>query len=782
MKNTINKFHIIKWKGRPLWFTGAFGVAGLLFLVLALVVRFDAVSDAEVLLDEKHQMVNFPWHAVMQVDEIAEFRFDFSYKSWTNTVLRIIPDDFIQSVHVNDQKVRLDTIPRRKRYDYVNGFFLDLQPMLNPGDNQVKIVVQNKGGRGGLNLLNPLSDRAEWISAVFLLLAFLSVCLGVLFRNRPGSLKVSWMFFAGSVVGVILLILGLAIEGRSVEKGAFCPEGFVSSKCKVVRFPHWENRKFTKSSYSIVYEKQWLAPSRFRIIADDRLETIKVNDAEVDLSIYSDAELADWEEGIVLDLSDYLITGKNKIIVQIKNLSGRGGLGIEKENGPVHGLLLVFLWSVGILLLLHRLLIHHHLNRIEMFVFAGGVITLVWYMVYTPGTVRVFDVFEGGGHKDYIMFLKDHLRLPNPGQGWEYHQPPLYYAMAAFSVMIVEPLFGLNWIESLRLFSVVCYGVFLIYAYSSVRYVCRFSKLRYFALALLVFWPAGVIHASRVGNDVLMYTFSAMSFYYLLRWWRTGKMDHFDASLLFLFLGLLTKSSAVIVAGVLAGLLILKMFVEHPRLYVNEIAKSVAVIAFAFAINLGDNIYFAMKDGSDWLLVNVGNSLHQGLKVANGLVNYVYLDLSIFFKEAYTSTWEDWGGRQYFWNFFLKSSLFSEYQFDSLWHKRMGVALSGLLLLMIVYPLLGIKSYTRRFWYKSAPFLLLIVSAVGALLAYRIKVPVSCNTDFRYILPILVGAVGFLFATIEVAKSKWYKRGLMVLTGSFAAISALFYLSWGLFQ
>lgn len=782
MKNRIEKIKNTTFINKPGWLIRVFGVAGLIFLVLALVVRFDAISDAELTLDETKQMVSFPWYGEMQPDEIAEFDFDFSYKSWTNTVLRIIPDDVVRSVHVNGRKVKLDTIPRRKRHDYKNGFFLDLQPVLNPGENQVKIVVQNKGGRGGLNLLNPLSNPAEWMSALFLLLALVSVCLALLFRKRPVTIKFLGRSSLGILAGLAMLLAGIAMEGKSIEKGALCPGGLVSSRCSVVPLPHYENKTFLRTKYSIVHVHHWLASTRFRVFADDQLTQVRVNDTEVDLSDYSAADLTNWKEGVVLDLSAYLMTGKNRIHVQVKNLSGRGGLNIRRENGPGRRFLLVFLWTAGILLLLHRLLMHHHLNREEVLIFAGGVLLLVWYMVYTPANVRIFDVFEGGGHKDYIMLIKDHLRLPNPGQGWEYHQPPLYYAMAALIVMIVDPLFGLGWMQPLRLFSVLCYAVFLIYAYLSVRYVCRFSRARYFALGLLVFWPAGIIHAVRVGNDVLMYMFSGMAFYHLLRWWRADRTVHLNSSLMLLFLGLLTKSSAVIVAGVMVALIVLKMLVDHPRNYWNEIVKSGAVIAMAFALNLGDNVYYAMVDGSDWLLVNVGNSLHQGLKVANGWVNYVYLDFPIFFNEAYTSTWEDWGGRQYFWNFFLKSSLFSEYQFDSLWHKRMAIVLSGLLLLLIVYPLLGLKSYSRRFWYKSAPFVLLVLSSIGALLAYRIKVPVSCNTDFRYILPILVGVVGFLFATIQVVKYSWYKRGLCLLTGSFALISALFYLTWGFYQ
>src|SRR5690606_6059958 len=74
------------------------------------------------------------------------------------------------------------------------------------------------------------------------------------------------------------------------------------------------------------------------------------------------------------------------------------------------------------------------------------------------------------------------------------------------------------------------------------------------------------------------------------------------------------------------------------------------------------------------------------------------------------------------------------------------------LLLML---LAGLATYTiqqhtvmtRPQWfascYKNLPWLLAVIMPFLLLLAYRIKVPLSCNTDFRYIYPVLLPLLFF---------------------------------------
>ena len=97
----------------------------------------------------------------------------------------------------------------------------------------------------------------------------------------------------------------------------------------------------------------------------------------------------------------------------------------------------------------------------------------------------------------------------------------------------------------------------------------------------------------------------------------------------------------------------------------------------------------------------------------------------------------------------FRSSLSSEFFYtgDALqwWGKVCGI----LLLVMLVGQLyftavnnavLNGRSRLRRV-YRALPWLLAMVFPLLLLLAYRIKVPLSCNTDFRYIYMVLVPLV-----------------------------------------
>jgi hypothetical protein len=46
-------------------------------------------------------------------------------------------------------------------------------------------------------------------------------------------------------------------------------------------------------------------------------------------------------------------------------------------------------------------------------------------------------------------------------------------------------------------------------------------------------------------------------------------------------------------------------------------------------------------------------------------------------------------------------------------------------------------------FYKKLPWFLAVIMPFLLLLAYRIKVPLSCNTDFRYIYPVLLPLLFF---------------------------------------
>src|SRR5262249_9568082 len=63
----------------------------------------------------------------------------------------------------------------------------------------------------------------------------------------------------------------------------------------------------------------------------------------------------------------------------------------------------------------------------------AAVVAAVWLaLVYHNWPSLHFAIgFDVGSHVDYINYIRTHAVLPLANEGWEMHQPPLYYAASA---------------------------------------------------------------------------------------------------------------------------------------------------------------------------------------------------------------------------------------------------------------------------------------------------------------------------------------------------------------
>ena len=406
------------------------------------------------------------------------------------------------------------------------------------------------------------------------------------------------------------------------------------------------------------------------------------------------------------------------------------------------------------------------------------------YLAITEFNDRTYDVTQSGGHLDYISYIASKLALPNPAHGWEYHQPPLYYALAALLVRITMADGTGGHYFTLQLLSLLSYGVFLVYSALIVERLFRDSWSKTLVVSLLVFWPAGVVHSVRIGNDVLFYALSSASMYYLLCWCRDYQLRSFVLSSLFAALGVLTKSNALILVGLDLSLLFLRFSTTPER---KSCVKGglVALLFFsaALAINFADNLYYYLKGESrDWLVGNVPGILG-ALMVQNTWLNYVLMDFATYLSEPFTHTWVDSGGRQYFWNFLLKTALFGEFSFDGDVPAKLALWLSPALLALLAYTVAGIVISFQRWRLCWLLLALNIFFSLALLISYRAKIPASSNGDFRYIFPVILSLCIFVGASID---GLWEREGRMtrafsycgsILAWAYVALSIAFFVS-----
>lgn len=170
---------------------------------------------------------------------------------------------------------------------------------------------------------------------------------------------------------------------------------------------------------------------KLQIIPDDQLLALTVNGNNISLSNYSLSDLRNYSKGIFITLTDLLPEQANVIELRLNNSSNPAGLAV-KPLKAFSGLQWIGLFA-SLLLLIYALSRHIKLSSSQYLVLILGLVAALFYLSKTDSHTRTFDVYEGGGHRDYIEYLIEHRKAPPPGDGWEYHQPPLYYVIGALS-------------------------------------------------------------------------------------------------------------------------------------------------------------------------------------------------------------------------------------------------------------------------------------------------------------------------------------------------------------
>ena len=395
----------------------------------------------------------------------------------------------------------------------------------------------------------------------------------------------------------------------------------------------------------------------------------------------------------------------------------------------------------------------------------------IFYLLGTEYNERTYDVTEGGGHLDYIRYLAENYKLPDPTSGWEYHQPPLYYISGAI-VYKFSQTFHINFYKTLQILSFFYFYVFIVFGILILRNIIENKRLFYLSTAVLAFWPSGIIHSARIGNDAMLYAFYAACLYFILRWHKEKNVKLLYFSVFIFSAAILIKANAIALAGVIAVSVFLAFFQKYKLPFKHIIIVSFLII-FSILLSFAPKFYGHFKNNkNDWLVGGALQTMNRRLFVGNGFKNYAYFDANKFIKQPFTSSWEDWGGRQYFWNYLLKTSLFGEFSFNNNFQSSLGLVLSWTFLAVLFYGIigfiLGVKKNILIFF--NALLLLFLI------FLFKFKIPSSSNGDFRYIFPSLLSFISFNSYSLE-----YFKKTNTVIFYFGAVASVLFVLLSALF-
>jgi hypothetical protein len=177
--------------------------------------------------------------------------------------------------------------------------------------------------------------------------------------------------------------------------------------------------------------------------------------------------------------------------------------------------------------------------------------------------------FDARAHKEFIAFLLSHDRLPSPDEGWEMYQPPLYYAISALilSVLDLSPsdqdglilLHIFNGLVSLSICCAIMLSLRLLFPDDIAAQAV--------GLFTAAFLPPNLYLTHYVTNEVLAAGLSSIALLLSLHLLRRDQCD----GLLFVVLGgvlgaaLLSKvSSGLVVPGIVVAIVVRSLFTGGP--------------------------------------------------------------------------------------------------------------------------------------------------------------------------------------------------------------------------
>lgn len=392
---------------------------------------------------------------------------------------------------------------------------------------------------------------------------------------------------------------------------------------------------------------------------------------------------------------------------------------------------------------------------LTLLVTLGALLRLMYFAVTGP-TERVYDV---EGHIEYIEYVATNAAIPPTKEGWQFYQPPLYYAFAApvykaaVSLLDLDRNATLRTLQSLSLFLSLA-GLFLglSLAFSLFRESPR--AIPAFIGAFAVF-PALIFQSGQINNDVLLTFLALLSLAMLAAWWRSLKHWLFFGAVVAGSLAFLTKANGVLLPLIAIGSLLL-----HPDL--GGSAKSrlgLAAIALCIVIAGWYPVHRLMSDRgivqsvsetgnpAAFVVTNLTN-LHGGLRVENGLENYFTFNPAAFIPVTYNHSWSDPHRRQYLWEYFYRSMLLADDPHgDKIQWISMAVLTLGLLLPLAAA--VGVIAWVRGGDAIGRAMAVAFILVITAHVVMRFLAPFSSTQSFRYATALVVPLLYFAVAGIE---------------------------------
>jgi len=507
----------------------------------------------------------------------------------------------------------------------------------------------------------------------------------------------------------------------------------------------------------------------FRLLPTLCLNSVEINGKPIALP--SEPEHCDYVKGYDIHLPmgpDAAVSQPMHLDAQVSNPIADTfdvfGLSVRAPTGHFLVLALNLIAALALAGGLYLALRRWHFSPAISLILVASLPIQLLYQWDTPIIERTYDVL---GHLQHIEFVAYHASLPPAVYCHECFQPGLYYVVAAAVYSAARAMRIFDPMVVLQFLALACFWVFLVVAARIVMLWFPEQRDVQLATALLAFWPAGFLHSARVSNDIPVYALSAACLYFILSWWKTDSRKHLLVAAIVAGCGVLVKTTMMPLIGALGILILYRLFKErHTRTAWSSYLPPLLVMLLGIVVYLAQsslrgNIAPPFQDNSP--VMYVGNSWKQ----------YLVFNTASYFTTPFVDSGRNGTGREYFWNYLLKSSMFGDYSgwFHKPVQRFLALVMSPLLLGLVVLFCIGVVRSVRQAARQSLPLWVVIVVSFVSVFALRFYNPYSGNNDFRYIYPVLIPIV---ILVVEGTRNIRIGRALCFL---FCGLSAAFYLT-----
>lgn len=523
----------------------------------------------------------------------------------------------------------------------------------------------------------------------------------------------------------------------------------------------------------LLIERRAIQARWMRMLGDDCVSSLWINDKDVPLPT---CEEQSGGKGLTLDLSPHTVPGKNLARLIVSDTHG-GAQGVELMFPLDRGVL--FFMRAAIIMLISAYILLWAARRTGgdrwiIGIVALGLLLRILYNADTPYDIRGHDAW---GHLDYVRYMFDHWSVP-PGGGYEYHQAPLYYALAA---IVLSYAIQLGWPEPQALLLVhqlsLVASMFTVMALAwtgSVVFEKEKAGLWVFRVFLLlaVAVPRNVMLSSPVSNDALLLLAMTLSLGMIARFWKTGREAHWYAAVVAFAFAFLVKLNAVVLLPAYGVAVLLRRNAGWQRNLRTALGGGLLLLLLAGWLPF---IRMTQSEGDIKNVVNFGKGGGNNVQLLIGRdpIRFAVFNPLGVLQHPFNDPWSDGDRRLYYWEYLLRGSAFGEFRFDS--SRAVAPYLLATIMGLCAFAFVGFDRSLRAAWRKTMPTWLTLLAVLAAAVAYAYVHPYSSEQDFRF-SPLLGVLVPF-FAALGIAYAKGWWRWLgLALAGTFAALSLVFFL------